>query len=538
MIQPEFPGPKYCFLGDRFSGKTTIIQSILNAIMGPRFKYTVSSTTNRVGYIMRPGNPGKNSTVSLYPNNDASSSPVMRVKFPSYLHSKDMDSIFEQAAMLIQGSVQPTQHITNHQLKFTFIGAHGPYLWIWDVPGLVKNPTRDVTKQDIEVIKQIVENCRIKVDTRCIAVVPGTMDPAQSAIMEELSKGKSKHSVLGIVSKPDLINVVGLSDIYQPLMDGNDPMPSFLNVDWFMISGSTYPQDINIDSEAGARNVSSEQEIISLIQLMCLETQDYFVENIVPIRRTLDKKLQVHEEHLRMLGPGEDTPGKMKQDFTRHISRCHNRIQSGLTTVVSLQRPEPTGTSLEFRAAYSRARGREQFKQLISGTTLNNQDLTETVQLFFQRAGGQAAEGQLNPSLVHDIFKAISKHWHKETESYITNTLSILKNLVVDVLEEECPLYMQDSKLAEWIDSRFIRVESQSQAERVVLVTELYEDADNERCERLEQIWGELARQYPKSMEAMSVARLESVVNKYYTVSYRRHNPLWRPLMTLYRNVP
>ena len=111
--------------------------------------------------------------------------------------------------MDIDGSSSSTQSraFAKDILSVEIEGPQRPQLTLVDLPGLIQNETKGVTKADVELVKEITDYYIAQHRTICLAVVAATNDYANQGILTKVRDvDKEGERTLGIVTKPDRLD--------------------------------------------------------------------------------------------------------------------------------------------------------------------------------------------------------------------------------------------------------------------------------------------------------------------------------------------
>lgn len=92
-------------------------------------------------------------------------------------------------------------------LKIEISGPNQDYLTLIDVPGIFRDPTEGLTtKQDVALVRRMVQGYIKDSRTVILAVLPSNVDPATQEILTMAKEyDEEGERTLGVLTKPDLV---------------------------------------------------------------------------------------------------------------------------------------------------------------------------------------------------------------------------------------------------------------------------------------------------------------------------------------------
>jgi hypothetical protein len=209
-------------------------------------------------------------------------------------------------------------------LKVELAGPTESYLTIIDVPGIFRNKGDGTTKEDMDLVRDLVKRF-IKGDrTIILAVLPSNVDIATQEILELAEEYDPKgERTLGVLTKPDLVLEPGMQGAVCDLVLGNKRA---LNLGYFLVRnrGADGPPDEELDkffhrspwNELPADRVGIAALKAQLIVLLHELSEREFPKLI----RDVNEQIRACKRELDNLGlPRQDE--REQRSFLSHIAR-------------------------------------------------------------------------------------------------------------------------------------------------------------------------------------------------------------------------
>lgn len=209
-------------------------------------------------------------------------------------------------------------------LKVELAGPSESYLTIIDVPGIFRNKGDGTTKEDIDLVRDLVKRF-IKGDrTIILAVLPSNVDIATQEILELAEEYDPKgERTLGVLTKPDLVLEPGMQAAVCDLVLGNKRA---LNLGYFLVRnrGADGPPDEDLDkffrrnpwNELPADRVGIAALKAQLIVLL----HDLSEREFPKLIRDVNEKIKAGKRELDNLGPPRQDE-REQRSFLSHIAR-------------------------------------------------------------------------------------------------------------------------------------------------------------------------------------------------------------------------
>lgn len=221
-------------MGDQSSGKSSLLENLTgipfprNLELCTRYATQITSRRDRVPKVNVTIIPGPNASDQLKARLRKYHPPGMspddfREKFPEILE----EVCFQMTAVLFgrclfadfELQVNKTMGIrmetsdtggsvfSEDVLKIEISGPGQDYLTLIDVPGIFRTPTEGLTtKEDVALVRRMVQGYIKDRRTIILAVLPSNVDPATQEILTMAEEyDKQGERTLGVLTKPDLV---------------------------------------------------------------------------------------------------------------------------------------------------------------------------------------------------------------------------------------------------------------------------------------------------------------------------------------------
>jgi hypothetical protein len=365
-----------------------------------------------------------------------------------------------------------------------------PLLTLVDLPGFIHAPNRKQTADDIAAIKDIAMDYMKRPRAIILAVVAGSSDYATQVVLKnafECDKGGVR--TLGIVTKPDLSDSIGLEDKFLRLVKNEDIK---LNLGWHVLRNRA-PQEIHMQTEA--RNQKEEEFFAQgkwatlrpgtcgvkfLIDKLSPLLYAHIIEYLPQLSEEIKEELERSEEQLGALNRRIDTASQMFSELPKLFSRSHGLIMSGISGHYSdhcaffLPRGNESSTQISSRKLRARIRQENmEFEEeirtrgcqvhLVGKGTLereydNPEDAdsadspsrikiedyeTQNVQKYLDEHAGQHFSGDYDPLIVFRLFVDYSAKWDDIARNHRRKVQDIVTLFLHQVVDHVWPQHRQ-----------------------------------------------------------------------------------------------
>ncbi|KAI9659667.1 MAG: hypothetical protein M1829_006575 [Trizodia sp. TS-e1964] len=219
--------PQIAVCGDQSAGKSSVLEA-LTEIPFPRDDNLCTRHATEI--ILRRAATDQ-ITIKVIPDNDRSASEKESIKsFKATISNfNDLPKIMA-SAMSVMGiksnsqSSSASQAFAKDVLSIVIEGPTRPQLTVVDLPGLIQNDTKGVTKADVQLVAEITDRYISQSRTICLAVIAATNDYANQSILTKVRNvDPNGERTLGIITKPDrLIATSGSERAFFDLAKNDD----------------------------------------------------------------------------------------------------------------------------------------------------------------------------------------------------------------------------------------------------------------------------------------------------------------------------
>ncbi|EAA35708.1 hypothetical protein GE21DRAFT_1922 [Neurospora crassa] len=486
--------PQIVVVGDQSAGKS----SVLEALTGIPFPREAGACTRFATEIRLRRSPESSITVSIIPDrNRPSSEQEQLLEFGRLINSSSpFDLTVMGAAELIAPKGVPGRFAARDILVVEKKGPDMPLLTLVDLPGLVRNPNKDQSLEDIHIIEALSDRYMRSPRTIILAVVGGNSDYVQAPILT-----KARHfdpngtRTIGVLTKPDLTDSIGLEDKFVELVKNNDRRNHF-RLGWYVLlnpgprtEGETWPSAEQRRSTE--RDFFSKGKWSSLPASMCgasalkqrlsLQLQQHIGRHVNALRRQIQKALDDCDAELKSLGTAKSTPEEMRLElielfyFSNElvVPAAHGFYKNPPKTIFFRVTADPKGTpaqNLRARAAEEndrfsariRADGRKfklsassdpspADKQSASSYSKSEYARLEVSRLLHQIRGSEFPMDS-TPRAVYMLFQSHSEPWPRLAQEHKDNVGAVCNDFLREVINYIWPQRMREPLRRHFLD--------------------------------------------------------------------------------------
>ncbi|KAF5232762.1 hypothetical protein FAUST_8549 [Fusarium austroamericanum] len=222
-ISNMVPLPQMVVVGDQSAGKSSVLESLT----GFHFPRSVTLCTRHATEIICRREETQSIVVSIHAADADSDQARSFHRTATNLDAEEFAQIFQDAAKVMgiksdSGDDSTGSAFSRDVLRVEISGPNEDHLTVIDVPGMFENVTPGVTtKEDIELVKGMVQKYIKESRTIILAVVPCNGDIANQKILtyakEVDPEGKR---TLGVLTKPDLVTENANKEVVLNLVRG------------------------------------------------------------------------------------------------------------------------------------------------------------------------------------------------------------------------------------------------------------------------------------------------------------------------------
>jgi GTPase SAR1 family protein len=310
-------------------------------------------------------------------------------------------------------------------LRIEVSGPTGLHLTVVDLPGMISVANEEQTDHDVETVQTLVDSYVANTRTIILAVVQASNDIANQSIIQKSRRfDKKGQRTVGIITKPDLINI-GTEKRIALLAKNQDTTK--LKLGFFLVKNpnpSELAQGISIEQRQlneeryfqcnpwKEQALDQERVGIQSLRTYLQGLLDQHIERELPkVREEIRKLMLVVEQDLAALGEDRPTLTHLRMFLSRLAMQFHNLTASALngtyheTDAAFFVEDDGTNQSRRLRARihylngsfadYMRQNGQK--RRIRSRASEDSSDSEE-----------ESEEGQLL------VTEAEMKHWVKE----------------------------------------------------------------------------------------------------------------------------
>ncbi|KAM0262745.1 hypothetical protein ACHAQJ_001539 [Trichoderma viride] len=210
-IGQHVPLPQLVVVGDQSSGKSSLLENLT----GIPFPKDQSLCTRHATQITSRRDSKDCVDIRIIPGPNASEEYKKHVEFHMQVSSgvefrEQFADILKKAnekmGLRADISTGSGKVFSKDILKIEVRGPHEDYLTIIDVPGIFRTTTQGTTKDDMAMVRDMVEGYIRDDRTIILAVLPSNVDIATQEILELAADyDKNGERTLGVLTKPDLV---------------------------------------------------------------------------------------------------------------------------------------------------------------------------------------------------------------------------------------------------------------------------------------------------------------------------------------------
>lgn len=487
--------PQVVVVGDQSAGKS----SVLEAITGIPFPREAGACTRFATEIRLRRSAESSIVVSIIPDRNRPSSEQKQLLEFGQMVSKDspFDLTVMGAAELIAPKGIAGRFAARDILVVEKKGPDMPLLTLVDLPGLVRNPNKDQSLEDICIIEALSDQYMRSPRTIILAVVGGNSDYVQAPVLT-----KARHfdpngaRTIGVLTKPDLTDSIGLEDKFIELVKNNDRRNNF-RLGWYVLlnpgprsEGQSWPSAEQ--RRLAERDFFSKGKWSILPASMCgasalkpklsLQLQQHIGRHVNALRRQIQKALDDCDEELRSLGTAKSSPEEMRLQLVELfyssnelvVPAAHGFYKNPPHKHFFRVTADPKGTpaqNLRARAAEEndrfsariRADGRKfklsasegpssVDKQSTSGLSKSEYARLEVSRLLHQIRGSEFPMDS-TPRAVYMLFQSHSEPWPRLAQEHKDNVGVVCNDFLREVINYIWPQRMREPLRRHFLDS-------------------------------------------------------------------------------------
>ncbi|KAK0734582.1 P-loop containing nucleoside triphosphate hydrolase protein [Lasiosphaeria miniovina] len=551
--------PQIVVVGDQSAGKS----SVLEAITGTPFPRDAGACTRFATEIRMRRAPENSIAVSIIPDKNRNFKEQERLRQFGGMVDINMsfDSLMRAAVELIAPKNIPGRFAARDILVVEKRGPDMPLLTLVDLPGLVRNANNDQSNDDIKTIEALSERYMKSSRTIILAVVGGNSDYVQAPILTKTRVFDPKGSrTIGVLTKPDLTETIGLEDKFIELVNNKDKRNEF-RLGWYVLlnpgprdQGQPWPdanerRQIEEDFFTHGKWSSVPESMRgarALMQKLSVQLQRHIGKHVKVLRKQIQKALDDCEAELKSLGTGKDTPQEMRTELVELFSASKELV---IPAVYGLYKnppkkaffrvtADPRGTPAQnLRARATEENDRFAAKVRAHGRKFNfsapdprspNQDpavgakrdfVRQEVEPLLRQIRGSEFPMDPKPRAVYMLFQSYGEYWPKFAQEHKDNLGVVCNEFLAEVIAYAWPKRMRHPLRQHFLDPQMKALMAKAQQELDLLAQDMnleVQPYDPEYEERLRN-WQALS-----SQDEARFSEAEEVLEKmliYYELS-------------------
>lgn len=337
--------PQLAVCGDQSAGKSSVLEGI-SGIPFPRQDGLCTRFATEI--ILRHDPSEQRATAMIIPHVSRTADDKTRLSaFRQHIRDfTELPSIIEAAAKLMGIRGHATGLVDGPAfsadvLRLELVGSTGLHLTIVDLPGLISVSENE---EDVQLVQDLVDSYLENSRTIILAVVPASSDVDTQGILQRARHfDKAGHRTVGIITKPDLINV-GTESRVARLANNLDATK--LNLGFFLVKnpspadlemGVTLPNRQKAELEffsSGAwkgQNINRSRLGIDNLRTFLQHLLDSHIESELPkVREDVQRLLDQVNDELVDLDVERSSPNQIRVYLTKISNKFHNLVKAGV----------------------------------------------------------------------------------------------------------------------------------------------------------------------------------------------------------------
>ncbi|PKS07314.1 hypothetical protein jhhlp_005916 [Lomentospora prolificans] len=341
------PLPQMVVVGDQSSGKSSLLESLTNipfptdAELCTRYATQITSRRDiesRVEISLIPGpSASAERRKKLSEFNHPHLTPTeFRAKFPELL--REVNLCLGIRTDINDDSNATGTVFTDDVLKIEICSPEEDYLTIIDVPGIFRNPQGITTRNDMAMVRKMVENYVKDRRTIILAVLPSNVDIATQEILSLAEDYDPKgERTLGVLTKPDTITERSGKNVICNLVLGKKKP---LTLGYYVVRNRGADEDTSISlaqrelmfNEAPWNTLPKERVGISALKSQLTQLLSEITKREYgPLRQEIIDLQNKNQQALVALGLPRETDQQQRAYLSSIAGKFQDLVNSALT---------------------------------------------------------------------------------------------------------------------------------------------------------------------------------------------------------------
>ncbi|KAK0624839.1 P-loop containing nucleoside triphosphate hydrolase protein [Bombardia bombarda] len=503
--------PQIVVAGDQSAGKS----SVLEAITGTPFPRDAGACTRFATEIRLRRSHETSITVSIIPDKNRNFKEQERLQ--QFGGTVDVTLPFENlmraAADLIAPKNIPGRFAARDILVVEKRGPDMPLLTLVDLPGLVRNANNDQSLEDIKTIEALSDRYMKSSRTIILAVVGGNSDYVQAPILTKVRHFDPNGSrTIGVLTKPDLTESIGLEDKFIELVKNKDRRNHF-RLGWYVLlnpgpreQGQPWPTEEErrrLEAEFFSRGKwSTLPESMcgagALKQKLSVQLQRHIGKHVHILRKQIQKSLDDCDAELKSLGTGKDTPEEMRIELVELFSSSKELVIPAIygfyknppRKTFFRVTADPRGTPAQnLRARATEENDRFAAKIRAHGRKFNfsiprsddpparnakGDFVRQEVETLLRQIRGSEFPMDPKPRAVYMLFQSYSEYWPKLAQEHKDNLGVVCNEFLSELIDYDWPKRMREPLRRHFLDPKMKALMAKAQHELDLLMQDMH----------------------------------------------------------------
>lgn len=477
--------PQIVVVGDQSAGKS----SVLEALTGTPFPRDAGACTRFATEIRLRRSKETKLRISIIPDKHRPQNEQASLLQYGGNVTGDypFDIMMRDATELIAPRNIPGRFAARDILVVEKSGPDMPLLTLVDLPGLVRVANRDQSEQDIRTIEALSDRYMKSTRTIILAVVGGNNDYVQAPVLTKVRQfDPSGSRTIGVLTKPDMTESIGLEDKFVELVTNQDNENQF-KLGWYVLLNPG-PGDKWFTPDERARKEAEfftrgkwaalpphMWGIAPLRQRLSTQLQRHIGKHVKSLRRQIQQSLERCEGQLKEMGVGKDTVEEMRFEMGELFAASSNLVVPAINGTYKnpfgesffARQSNPKGTpsqKLRARTREESERFARRFRQYgrkvnfanvsgqaqglpqagIVGDRSKKEFALKEVEPLLRQIRGNELPLDSNPRAPYILFQDYSRNWPLMAQEYKENLGVICSEFLGDVVDYVWPLRMRD----------------------------------------------------------------------------------------------
>ncbi|PSR80213.1 P-loop containing nucleoside triphosphate hydrolase protein [Coniella lustricola] len=542
--------PQICVVGDQSAGKS----SVLEAITGTPFPRDAGACTRFATEIRLRRAAEASLKVSIIPDKtrDLKAQEALRGFGGNVTEDMSFEHLMRYAVDLIAPKNIPGRFAARDILVVEKRGPDLPLLTLVDLPGLVRNANNDQSLDDIKTIETLCDRYMKSSRTIVLAVVGGNSDYVQAPILTKARTfDPTGARTIGVLTKPDLTESIGLEDKFIDLVNNKDKANIF-KLGWYVLLNPS-PREAGQPWPTAQQRKQREEDFFgrgkwrSLPSDMCgadalkaklsVQLQRHIGRHVKSLRRQIQTALDETDAELKSMGQGRDTAEEMRIELVELFSASKELV---IPAVYGFYKnppgknffrstADPRGTpaqNLRARAAeendlfsqrirqhgrkfgFASSGGRNAHGGEVDSESQKQNYVSSEVQMLLQQIRGSEFPGDAKPRAVYMLFQSYSEYWPKMAQEHKDNLGVVCNEFLSELIDYGWPKRMREPLRRHFLDPQMRALMDKAQRELDLLTQDMHLEVqpyDPEYEEKLRRWQAEASAEGNSYSEAQEV---------------------------------